>query len=54
MSECTNIMRLVGLIRALEQDARSADSKVRIIKMYRDNGVITNDEAVDLVIEYCY
>ena len=49
----SNILKVARLIRALEQEDRSIDSKRDIIKMYRDIGVITNEEGVELVIEYC-
>ena len=48
-----NIIKIARLIMALEDETRSEDSKVRIIKMYRDMGVISEDDAIELVIEYC-
>ena len=48
-----NIIKIARLIRELENEDRSRDSKIRILKMYRDQGVITEEDAIELVIEYC-
>lgn len=48
-----NIIKIARLITALEDTSRDSESKVRIIKMYRDMGIINEDDAIELVIEYC-
>ena len=53
MEKKRDIMNVVHLIRTLESDDFSKESKLRDIKLYRDNGDITEDEAIDLSIEYC-
>ena len=48
-----NIIKIARLIMALEDTTRDSDNKVRIIKMYRDMGIISEDDTIELVIEYC-
>ena len=48
----TNLMKLVRLIRVLEDATISKRDKVEQIKMLRDDGVITPDEALELALEY--
>lgn len=46
-----NILEVVRLVRVLESDLPN-EEKVAQLKMVRDNGDITQDEAVELVLEY--
>ena len=46
-----NILEVARLIRVLESND-SKETKVNQIKLVRDNGDITPDEALDLAIEY--
>jgi len=46
-----DIIEVARLIRILESDDSNED-KVIQIKLFRDNGIITSDEALDLAIEY--
>lgn len=48
------ILEIARLIRVLEDEGISKQTKVDQIKLVRDNGDITNDEAVDLAVEYLY
>jgi hypothetical protein len=47
-----NIMELVRLIRILENEDYSKDEKVKQIKQVRKNGDITEEEAIELAVEY--
>ena len=49
----SKIIKIARLINALEDTSRSEESKVRIIKMYRDMGIIDEEDALELAIEYC-
>ena len=46
-----NILEVVRLVRVLESDLPN-EGKIAQLKMVRDNGDITQDEAVELVLEY--
>ena len=48
------ILEIARLVRVLEDKGISKQMKVEQIKLVRDNGDITNDEAVDLAVEYLY
>ena len=50
-NEMKNILEVARLIRVLESND-SKEAKVKQIKLVRDNGDITSDEALDLAIEY--
>lgn len=47
-----NILEVARLIRILEDDQISKYMKVSQIKMVRDNGDITKEEAIELAVEY--
>lgn len=47
-----NILEVARLIRVLEDSGYTRDEKIKQIKMVRDNGDITREEALDLVL--CY
>ena len=47
-----NILEVARLIRVLESEAYTANEKVAQIKMVRDNGDISSDDALELAIEY--
>lgn len=47
-----NILEIARLIRVLEDDTISKSDKIKNIKMVRNNGHITEDEALELVIDY--
>jgi hypothetical protein len=47
-----NILEVARLVRVLEDKAISRDEKIAQIKLVRDNGDITSDEALELAIEY--
>ena len=47
-----NILEVARLIRVLESESVSKQVKVDQIKLVRDNGDITSDEALELAIEY--
>ena len=49
----SNILKVARLIRALEEEDRDIELKVEIIKMYRKMGIITEDDAIELAVEYC-
>ena len=51
--EMANIIKIARMVIALEDENRTVESKKAIIKMYRDIGVITEEDAIELVIEYC-
>ena len=46
------IMEVARLLRVLESD-ETKTVKAEQIKLVRDNGDITPDEAVELAVEYC-
>ena len=48
-----DIMKIVHLIRGLERPDIDTDVKIDMIKMYREMGYITANEAIDLAVEYC-
>ena len=48
------ILEVARLVRVLEDKGISKQEKVDQIKMVRDNGDITSDEALDLAVEYLY
>lgn len=48
----SNILRIVQLIRELEDSDVPDSAKLNDIKFERSRGTITSGEAVDLVIEY--
>lgn len=50
--EKRNILEIARLIRVMEDECISMDEKVAQIKMVRDNGDISQDEALELVLEY--
>ena len=52
--DSSNILKVARLIRALEQEDRSRESKIEIINMYKGIGVITAKEGLELYTEYCY
>ena len=47
-----NILEIARLIRVLEAECYDRETKVAQIKLVRDNGDITADEALELAIEY--
>lgn len=47
-----NILEVARLIRVLEDEAIAKETKVQQIKVVRDNGDITEDEALELALEY--
>ena len=47
-----NILEVARLVRVLEDKNLDKKAKVNQIKMVRDNGDITEDEALELAIEY--
>lgn len=47
-----NIMEIVHLIHILDSDDYAKATKVADIKYHRDNGNLTEDEAIDLAVEY--
>ena len=49
----SNILKVARLIRALEDEDRDVELKVEIIKTYRKMGIITEDDAIELAVEYC-
>jgi len=49
-----NILEVARLIRVLEDKSIKKEEKVSQIKMVRGNGDITNEEAIDLAVEYLY
>lgn len=48
----TRMDMIVELIHELDNDLLSTQQKFKSVKLYRDKGVITNEEAVDLITEY--
>ena len=54
MKRGRDIMQVVHLIHVLESDDGSwtKEQKIDHLKMVRDNGDITNDEAIELAVEY--
>ena len=50
--EMANIIKIARLILELENEQVSRDSKLKNIIMHRDQGVITDTDAIELVIEY--
>ena len=49
-----NIIKIARMIMALEDDTRSKEKKADIINMYKQLGVITEEDAKELIVEYCY
>lgn len=47
------IIHIARMVIALEDESRSAESKRKIIEMYKGLGVITEQDAKDLINEYC-
>lgn len=47
-----NIMEIARLIRCLEDDNMTDGDKIEQIKIVRDSGHITEDEAFELAVEY--
>ena len=47
-----NILEVARLIRVLEDGDISRQDKVEQIKLVRGNGDITDEEALDLAVEY--
>ena len=52
MKDVRDILAVARLIRVLESKNYSKNEKVEEIKLARDNGDITPDEALELAIEY--
>ena len=50
--EITKMDMMIQLIHTLDSESASSETKLGDIKFYRDNGVITADEAIDLVTAY--
>lgn len=48
----TRMDAIVRLIHTLDNDLLTAKAKFDDIKLYRDRGIITNEEAVDLITAY--
>lgn len=48
-----DIMKIVRLIRCLDTSEADKQTKVNEIKYARGCGLITENEAVELTIEYC-
>ena len=48
----TRMDGIVKLIHTLDNDLITTKAKFDDIKLYRDRGIITNEEAVDLIIAY--
>lgn len=46
------ILEVARLIRVLEDKSLDKNTKIQQIKLVRDNGDITAEEAVELAIEY--
>lgn len=46
------ILEIARLIRVLEDPTFSREDKLQQIKMVKENGDITKDEALELVLEY--
>ena len=47
-----NILEIARLFRVLEDETMNKEEKVETIKLFRENGVISDDEALELAIEY--
>lgn len=47
-----NILEIARLVRVLEDEHIDRRTKIDNIKMVRDNGDISTDEALELTIEY--
>lgn len=54
--ELTTTRRLQGLARlflTLEDQNTTKQERIDIIKVFRDDGYITTEEAIELVLMYC-
>lgn len=51
--EMANIIKIARMVIALEDENRTVESKRAIIDMYKGIGVITEEDAKELIIEYC-
>lgn len=49
----SRILKLARLFRVLEDETISKEDKIANLKMERDNGVISDEEGIELAIEYC-
>ena len=47
------IIHIARMVIALEDENRTVESKRAIIDMYKGIGVITEEDAKELIIEYC-
>ena len=52
MNNSSKVMRIAKLMQAILDPSLTKDTKLLAIKYTRDEGFLTNDEAIDLVIEY--
>ena len=48
----TRMDAIVRLIHTLDNDLITTKAKFNDIKLYRDRGIITNEEAIDLITAY--
>ena len=51
--EMANIIKIARMVIALEDENRTIESKRDIINMYKGIGVITEEDAEELIAEYC-
>lgn len=47
-----NILEVARIIRVMEDDSITKDEKILVLKNARDDGYITTDEGVELILEY--
>lgn len=48
-----DIMKIAMLVRYLDTSNADNQTKAKEIKFARDIGLITDNEAIDLTVEYC-
>ena len=48
-----DILKIARLVRFLDTSKADKQTKAKEIKFARDIGLITDNEAVDLTVEYC-
>lgn len=48
-----DILKIVRLVRFLDTSKADKKAKANEIKFARDMGIITDNEAIELTVEYC-
>ncbi len=51
--EEVKIIRLINLIRFLDSPTANKQAKKEEIKYFRDRGIITEEDAIELTVEFC-